>query len=82
MKIRIHYRDGRSGPWTTSVVEPDQIPVSGEFLAPVPVKVFRVVLALHVLFEAEYDAEVFAELVDFEQVQMEALGATVWEADQ
>jgi hypothetical protein len=48
----------------------------------VPVKVFRVVLALHVLFEAEYDAEVFAELVDFEQVQMEALGATVWEADQ
>jgi hypothetical protein len=78
MKIRIHYRDHRSGPWTTSVVETGQIPVTGEFLAPAPVKVYRVVLTLHVLFAAEYDAEVFAELIDFEQVQTDALGAIVW----
>lgn len=78
MKIRIHYREKRLGPWTTSVVEAGQIPVTGEFLAPAPVKVFRVVLTLHVLFDAEYDAEVFAELIDFEQIQMNALGAIVW----
>ncbi|MHC4106583.1 MAG: hypothetical protein ACYSXF_00450 [Planctomycetota bacterium] len=78
MKIRLHYREERPGPWTTSVVETGQIPGMGEFLAPAPVRVFRVVLTLHVLFDAEYDAEVFAELIDFEQVQMEALGEVVW----
>lgn len=78
MRIRVHHRDQRSGPWTTSVWETGQIPVTGEFLAPAPVRVFRVVLTLHVLFDAEYDAEVFAELIDFEQVQMEALGNVVW----
>ncbi len=60
------------------MVESDQIPEQGEYLAPAPVKVFRVVLTLHVLFEADIDAEVFAELVDLEKVQTEALGATAW----
>jgi hypothetical protein len=60
------------------MVESDQVPEQGEYLAPAPVKVFRVVLTLHVLFEADFQAEVFAELVDFEEVQTEALGATVW----
>lgn len=78
MKIRIQYREQHSGPWTTSVVEATQIPAVGEFLAPAPIKVFRVVLVLHVLFDADYDAEVFAELIDFEHVQAKALGEVVW----
>ena len=78
MKIRIHYREKDSGPWTTAIVVADQIPQSGEFLAPAPVRVFRVVLTLHILFDADYDAEVFAELVDFEQVQRETLTDVVW----
>ena len=78
MKIRIHYRDQHSGPWTTAIREVDQIPQIGDFIAPAPIKVFRVVLTLHVLFEADYDAEVFAEVVDFHLVQNEKLGEEVW----
>jgi hypothetical protein len=78
MCIRIHYRDQHSGPWTTAVREVDQIPRIGDFVAPAPRKVFRVVLLLHVLFKADYDAEVFAELVDFREVQCKALGEEVW----
>jgi hypothetical protein len=78
MKIRIQYREQHSGPWTTSVFEASQVPGIGEFIAPAPVKVFRVVLVLHVLFAADYDAEVFAELIDFEALQAEALGEVVW----
>jgi hypothetical protein len=78
MKIRIHYRDQHSGPWTTAIREVDQIPQIGDFIAPAPIKVFRVVLTLHVLFEADYDAEVFAEVVDFHKVQNETLGEEVW----
>jgi hypothetical protein len=78
MKIRIHYRDQHSGPWATVVREVDQIPQISDFIAPAPRKVFRVVLTLHVLFEADYDAEVFAELVDFQEVQSETLGEEVW----
>ncbi len=77
-KIRIHYRDRHSGPWTTAVREVAQIPRVGDFIAPAPIKVFRVVLTLHVLFDADYDAEVFAEVVDFQEVQSEALGEEVW----
>jgi len=78
MKIRIHYRDQHSGPWTTVVREVDQIPGIGDFIAPAPISVFRVVLTLHVLFEADFDAEVFAEVVDFHEVQNETLGEEVW----
>jgi len=82
MKIRIHYRDQHSGPWTTAVREVDQIPEIGDFIAPAPINVFRVVLTLHVLFEADFDAdfdaEVFAEVVDFREVQSEMLGEEVW----
>ena len=78
MKIRIHYRDQHSGPWTTAVRDVHQMPRVGEFIAPAPIKVFRVVMTLHVLFEADYDAEVFAEVVDFHEVQSETLGDEVW----
>ena len=78
MKIRIHYRDQHSGPWANVIAEVGQIPEVGEFVAPAPIKVFRVVLTLHILFDADYDAEVFAELVDFAEVQSEVLGETVW----
>ena len=78
MKIRIHYRDRHTGPWATAIRDVHQIPRVGEFLAPGPIKVFRVVLTLHVLFEADYDAEVFAEVVDFQEVQEETLGEEVW----
>ena len=80
MTIRIHYRDQHSGPWASLVAEVDQIPHIGEFVAPAPVKVFRVVLTLHILFRADYDAEVFAELADFHSVQSETLGEEVWRA--
>ena len=79
MKIRIHYRDQHSGPWKTAIRDVHRVPQVGEFIAPAPVKVFRVVLTLHVLFDADYDAEVFAEVVDFEEVQGETLGAVVWQ---
>lgn len=78
MKIRIHSRETHAGPWKTTIVEAGQIPRVGEFLAPAPIRVFRVVLTLHVLFMADYDAEVFAELVDFEDTQNRALGGVVW----
>jgi hypothetical protein len=79
MKIRIHYRDRHSGPWATAIRDVHQVPRVGEFLAPAPIKVFRVLLTLHVLFEADYDAEVFAEVVDFQEVQDETLGGEVWQ---
>ena len=78
MKIRIHYRDQHSGPWATAVRDVHRIPQVGDFIAPAPIKVFRVVLTLHVLFDADYDAEVFAEVVDFQEVQSETLGEEVW----
>ena len=78
MRVRIHHRDRRSGSWTMTVVETDHVPEVGQLLAPAPLHVFRVVLTLHVLFDAEYHAEVFAEHVDFEEVQKEALGSVVW----
>jgi hypothetical protein len=31
MKIRIHYRDQHSGPWTTAIAEADQIPRMSDF---------------------------------------------------
>ena len=77
MKIRIHYRDQHSGPWATAIRDVQQIPQVGEFIAPAPIMVFRVVLTLHVLFDADYDAEVFAEVVDFHEVQSETLGEEV-----
>lgn len=78
MKIRIHFREQQHSPWITRIVEADQIPRAGECLAPAPIQVFRVVLTLHVLFDADYDAEVFAEQIDFEQVQRKSLGEVVW----
>lgn len=80
MNIRIHYRDQPHGAWQTVVAEVEQIPQHQEYIAPAPVKVYRVVLTLHVLFPADYAAEVFAELVDFDQVQQAALGRPVWQA--
>ena len=78
MNIRIHYRDNHSDPWKTIVSEVGQIPRIGDFIAPAPIKVFRVVLTLQILFSADYDAEVFAELIDFQEVQNETLGEEVW----
>jgi hypothetical protein len=78
MKIRIHTREQETGPWTTNIVESEHVPRAGEYLAPAPVRVFRVTLTLHVLFNADYDAEVFAEIVDFEDVQRKSLGNVVW----
>ena len=77
MKVRIHHRDRLSRSWTSTVVETDHVPEVGQLLAPAPVHVFRVVLTLHVLFDSDYRAEVFAEHVDFEEVQKEALGSIV-----
>jgi hypothetical protein len=79
MRVRIHHRDRQSGSWTTTVVDTDHVPQIGQLLAPAPIHVFRVVLTLHVLFDAEYDAEVFAERVDFEELQTEELGSIVWQ---
>ncbi|MBN2293933.1 MAG: hypothetical protein JXM70_16015 [Pirellulales bacterium] len=78
MKICIHYRDQHSGPWTTAIRDVQQIPRVGEYIAPAPIKVFRVIMTLHVLFDADYDAEVFAEAVDFHEVQSDVLGEEVW----
>jgi hypothetical protein len=78
MKVRIHHRDLQSGSWTIAVVNTDHVPEVGQLLAPAPVHVFRVVLTLHVLFDSDYQAEVFAESVDFEEVQREAFGSIVW----
>lgn len=79
MRVRIHHRDRQSGSWTTTIVKSDHVPEVGQLLAPAPVHVFRVVLTLHVLFDAEYQAEVFAEHVDFEEVQREAFGSIAWQ---
>ena len=53
MKICIHYRDQHSGPWATAIRDVHQIPQVGEFIAPAPIKVFRVIMTLHVLFDAD-----------------------------
>jgi hypothetical protein len=79
MKIRIHYRDDHSGPWTTAVRSVPRIPEVGDFIAPAPIKVYRVILTLHILFDADYDAEIFAEFVDFYEVQNTTLGEEVWQ---
>ena len=78
IKIRIHYREKKSDPWTIAIRDVHQIPRVGEFLAPEPINVFCVVLTLHVLFDADYDAELFAEVVDFSDVQHKTLGEEVW----
>ena len=80
MKIRIHFREINDGPWKSVAADVKQVPEVGEFVAPAPVNVYRVVLTLHVIFRADYDAEVFAELVDFEQAQTDALGQVVWKS--
>ncbi len=78
MRIRIHYRNFPSGPWKVSYADVGQIPAIGDYVAPAPVHVFRVVLALHILFDADYAAEVFAELVDFNEIQEKTIGRVVW----
>jgi hypothetical protein len=79
MKIRIHYRDEHSGPWTTAIRDVARIPLVGDFIAPAPINVFRVILTLYILFDADYDAEVFAEVVDFYEIQNATLGEEVWQ---
>lgn len=78
MKICIHYRDQHSGPWASADRDVKRAPQVGDFIAATPSKIFRVVLTLHVLFDTDYDAEVFAEVVDFDEVQRETLGEEVW----
>lgn len=78
MKIRIHYREQPSGSWKSVAADVGQVPEVGEFIAPAPLNVYRVVLTLHVLFRADYDAEVFAEFVDFEEAQRQSLGQVIW----
>ena len=78
MKIRIHYRDQHAGPWAIAIRDVEQIPQVGEFIAPAPIKAYRVILTLHIFFNADYTAEVFAEFVDFEKAQCETLGEQVW----
>ena len=80
MRIRLHYRKQPTGPWKVTFADVGQIPAIGDYVAPAPVHVYRVVLALHILFDADYAAEVFAELVDFSKVQEQALGRVVWQA--
>jgi hypothetical protein len=80
MRIRIHHRNQHSGPWKVSFADVGQIPAIGDFVAPAPIHVYRVVLTLHILFDADYAAEVFAEQVDFNEVQEHTLGRVVWNA--
>lgn len=80
MKIRVHFREQDTGPWKSVAADVKQVPEVGEFIAPAPGNVYRVVLTLHVIFHADYDAEVFADLVDFEEVQKAALGQIIWKA--
>ena len=80
MKIRVHYREEHDGTWKSVAADVKQVPETGEFVAPSPGNVYRVVLTLHVLFRADYEAEVFAELVDFEKAQTESLGQVIWKA--
>jgi hypothetical protein len=79
MKICIHYRDQHSGPWASADRDVKRTPQAGDFIAASPTRIFRVVLTLHVLFDADYDAEVFAEVVDFDKVQRKTLGEEVWQ---
>jgi hypothetical protein len=78
MRIRIHFRGQPSGPWKVAFADVGQIPRVGDYVAPEPVYVYRVVLSLHILFDADYAAEVFAEQVDFNEIQQAALGRVVW----
>jgi hypothetical protein len=80
MRVRLHYRSEHSGPWKVAYADVGQIPTIGDYVAPAPIHVYRVVLSLHVLFDADYDAEVFAEQVDFNDVQQQSLGSVVWRA--
>lgn len=80
MRIRIHHRASTSGPWKVTFADVGQIPSIGDYVAPAPIHVYRVVLVLHILFDADYAAEVFAERVDFNEVQKESLGRVVWKA--
>jgi len=79
MKICIHYREKHSGPWASADRNVKRTPQAGDFIAATATKIFRVVLTLHVLFDADYDAEVFAEVVDFDEVQRKTLGEEVWQ---
>lgn len=80
MRIRIHFRSKPRGPWKVAFADVGQIPAIGDYVAPAPVHVYRVVLTLHILFDADYAAEVFAEQVDFNDVQEKSLGRVVWNA--
>jgi hypothetical protein len=80
MRIRIHCRTGPTGPWKVTFADVGQVPAIGDYVAPAPINVFRVVLTLHILFDADYAAEVFAEQVDFNDVQQQTLGRVVWKA--
>jgi len=80
MRIRIHHRSTPTAPWKVTFADVGQIPSVGDYVAPAPVHVYRVVLTLHILFDADYAAEVFAEHVDFNDVQQRALGRVVWNA--
>jgi hypothetical protein len=80
MRIRVHFRSKPSGPWKVAYADVGQIPAIGDYVAPEPVHVYRVVLTLHILFDADYAAEVFAEHVDFNDVQEKSLGRVVWNA--
>jgi hypothetical protein len=80
MRIRVHFRSKPSGPWKIAYADVGQVPAIGDYVAPAPVHVYRVVLTLHILFDADYAAEVFAEQVDFKAVQQETLGRVIWNA--
>ncbi len=80
MKIRVHYRDTHAGTWKLVFADVGQVPQIGEYIAPAPIHVYRVVLTLQILFDADYAAEVFAELVDFDEVQRTTLGRAIWQA--
>jgi hypothetical protein len=80
MRIRIHCRGKSGGPWKVSYADVGQIPAVGDFVAPAPIHVYRVVLTLHILFDADYAAEVFAEQADFNDVQLKTLGRVIWNA--
>jgi hypothetical protein len=79
MRIRIHCRNKPNGPWKVSFADVGQVPTVGDYVAPAPIYVYRVLLSLHILFDADYAAEVFAELVDFNEIQHQTLGRVVWD---
>lgn len=78
MRIRIHCRNKPHGSWKVTFADVGQIPAIGDYVAPAPIYVYRVLLSLHILFDADYAAEVFAELVDFNEIQQKTLGRVVW----